>query len=121
MFIHWHPASFDTLEQHRTSVMQMMGVSWRRWKAEVKATSYDSNIALSELVSIRPIPHDLTPEVWQTLCRYWKSNEDTSKINRENGSKKKGYMHKDRQILHLWNISFFKKMVENQLVLKYYI
>ncbi|XP_075515331.1 uncharacterized protein LOC142549970 [Primulina tabacum] len=69
-------ASFDILDQHRASVMQMMGVSWRRWKTQVKATSYDPNILLRELVSIRPIPHDLTPE-------------STSRINRENESKKR--------------------------------
>ncbi|KAG6507332.1 hypothetical protein ZIOFF_032674 [Zingiber officinale] len=68
-------ARFDIPDQHRARVMQMMGGSWRRWKAEIKATSYDPNIPLNELMCIRPIPHNLTSSVWETLCRYWKSNE----------------------------------------------
>ncbi|XP_042446445.1 uncharacterized protein LOC122031396 [Zingiber officinale] len=70
--------------------MQMMGAAWRRWRTEVKATSYDSNIPLEELVAIQPIPHGLTPQTWEVLCNYWKSTEKTSKINRENANKKKG-------------------------------
>ncbi|XP_075487908.1 uncharacterized protein LOC142527078 [Primulina tabacum] len=62
--------------------MQMMGVAWRRWRTEVKATSYDSNIPLEELVSIRPIPHGLATEVWERLCAYWKATE-----LKENGRK----------------------------------
>ncbi|XP_073025225.1 uncharacterized protein [Primulina eburnea] len=91
------------------SVMQMMGVSWRRWKAQVKATSYDPNIPLRELVSIRPVPHDLTPEVWQTLCHYWKSNESTSKINRENGSKKRGIHAQGRTNIASLEYKFFQE------------
>ncbi|XP_073064104.1 uncharacterized protein [Primulina eburnea] len=102
-------ASFDILDQHRASVMQMMGVSWRRWKAQVKATSYDPNIPLRELVSIRPIPHDLTPEVWQTLCHYWKSNESTSRINRENGSKKRGIHAQGRTNIASLEYKFFQE------------
>ncbi|XP_075524104.1 uncharacterized protein LOC142556531 [Primulina tabacum] len=89
--------------------MQMMGVSWRRWKAQVKATSYDPNIPLRELVSIRPIPHDLTPEVWQTLCHYWKSNESTSRINRENGSKKRGIHAQGRTNIASLEYKFFQE------------
>ncbi|XP_042436837.1 uncharacterized protein LOC122022784 [Zingiber officinale] len=66
-----------------------MGVAWRRWRAEVKATSYDPNIPLDELLQIHPIPHKLTLEVWETLCDYWKKNERMSKINRENAHKKR--------------------------------
>ncbi|XP_073057451.1 uncharacterized protein [Primulina eburnea] len=57
-------------------------------RTEVKATSYDPNIPFDELLQIRPVPHKLTPEVWETLCDYWKKNERTSKINRENAHKK---------------------------------
>ncbi|XP_075473343.1 uncharacterized protein LOC142504350 [Primulina tabacum] len=102
-------ASFDILDQHRASVMQMMGVSWRRWKTQVKATSYDPNIPLRELVSIRPIPHDLTPEVWQTLCHYWKSNESTSRINREKGSKKRGIHAQGRTNIASLEYKFFQE------------
>ncbi|XP_073158074.1 uncharacterized protein [Henckelia pumila] len=70
--------------------MQMMGVAWRRWRNEVKATSYDSNIPIEELVSIRSIPHGLAAEVWGKLCVHWKNTEKSSKINRENGKKKRG-------------------------------
>ncbi|XP_075504554.1 uncharacterized protein LOC142541992 [Primulina tabacum] len=73
-------ASFDILDQHRASVMQMMGVSWRRWKTQIKATSYDPNIPLRELVSIRPM----------TLSQKYGKLCSTSRINRENGSKKRG-------------------------------
>ncbi|XP_042460330.1 uncharacterized protein LOC122043822 [Zingiber officinale] len=66
-----------------------MGVAWRRWRAEVKATSYDPNIPLDELLQIRPVPHKLTLEVWETLCDYWKKNERMSKINKENAHKKR--------------------------------
>ncbi|XP_073157836.1 uncharacterized protein [Henckelia pumila] len=69
--------------------MQIMGAAWRRWRTEVKATSYDPNIPLEELLQIRPVPHKLKPEVWETLCDYWKKNERTSKINRENAHKKR--------------------------------
>ncbi|KAG6528420.1 hypothetical protein ZIOFF_010594 [Zingiber officinale] len=62
--------------RHKKIVMQMMGVAWRRWRAEVKATSYDPNIPLDELLQIRPVPHKLTLEVWETLCDYWKKNEE---------------------------------------------
>ncbi|KAG6484503.1 hypothetical protein ZIOFF_053021 [Zingiber officinale] len=72
-------ARFDIPDQHRARVMQMMGGSWRRWKAEIKATSYDPNIPLNELMCIRPIPHNLTSSVWETLCRYWKSNEENGR------------------------------------------
>ncbi|XP_042396376.1 uncharacterized protein LOC121986473 [Zingiber officinale] len=62
--------------RHKKIVMQMMGVAWRRWRTEVKATSYDPNIPLDELLQIRPVPHKLTLEVWETLCDYWKKNEE---------------------------------------------
>ncbi|KAG6480014.1 hypothetical protein ZIOFF_063491 [Zingiber officinale] len=62
--------------------MQMMGDAWRRWRTKVKATSYDSNIPLEELVAIQPIPHGLTPQTWEVLCNYWKSTE-----SQENGRK----------------------------------
>ncbi|XP_042448456.1 uncharacterized protein LOC122033486 isoform X3 [Zingiber officinale] len=71
-------------------IMQMMGAAWRRWRTEVKATSYDSNTPLEELVAIQPIPHGLTPQTWEVLCNYWKYTEKISKINRENANKKKG-------------------------------
>ncbi|KAG6487791.1 hypothetical protein ZIOFF_056398 [Zingiber officinale] len=67
---------------HRRVIMQMMGAAWRRWRTEVKATSYDSNIPLEELVAIQPIPHGLTPQTWEVLCNYWKSTE-----SQENGRK----------------------------------
>ncbi|XP_073304124.1 uncharacterized protein [Primulina huaijiensis] len=44
---------------------------------------------MRDLLQIRPVPHKLTPEVWETLCDYWKKNESTSKINRENAHKKR--------------------------------
>ncbi|XP_075483348.1 uncharacterized protein LOC142523433 isoform X2 [Primulina tabacum] len=75
-------ARFIISDQHQDFVMQMMGVAWRRWRTEVKATSYDSNIPLEELVSIRPIPHGLATEVWERLCAYWKATE-----LKENGRK----------------------------------
>ncbi|XP_042386919.1 uncharacterized protein LOC121978677 [Zingiber officinale] len=62
--------------RHKKIVMQMMGVAWRRWRTEVKATSYDPNIPLDELLQIRPVPHKLTLE-------------RMSKINRENAHKKR--------------------------------
>ncbi|KAG6527181.1 hypothetical protein ZIOFF_009275 [Zingiber officinale] len=58
------------------------GAAWRRWRTEVKATSYDSNIPLEEFVAIQPIPHGLTPQTWEVLCNYWKSTE-----SQENGRK----------------------------------
>ncbi|XP_073025116.1 uncharacterized protein [Primulina eburnea] len=81
-------ARFCIPTRHRNIVMQIMGAAWRRWRTEVKATSYDPNIPFDELLQIRPVPHKLTPEVWETLCDYWKKNERTSKINRENAHKK---------------------------------
>ncbi|XP_042466325.1 uncharacterized protein LOC122048876 [Zingiber officinale] len=68
-------ARFIISDQHRDFVMQMMGVAWRRWRTQVKATSYDSNIPLRDLVSIRPIPHGLAIEVWERLCEHWKVTE----------------------------------------------
>ncbi|XP_073128631.1 uncharacterized protein [Henckelia pumila] len=72
-------ASFIISAQHRDFVMQMMGVAWRRWRTEVKATSYDLNIPIEELVSIRPIPHGLAAEVWEKLCVHWKNTEFKNK------------------------------------------
>ncbi|KAG6494190.1 hypothetical protein ZIOFF_049209 [Zingiber officinale] len=68
-------ARFDIPDRHRDVIMQMMGAAWRRWRTEIKAKSYDSNIPLDELVSIRPVPQKLTPEVWEALCHYWNTNE----------------------------------------------
>ncbi|KZV48657.1 hypothetical protein F511_10343 [Dorcoceras hygrometricum] len=68
-------ARFCIPDKHKNFVMQMMGVAWRRWRTEVKSTSYDSNTPLQDLVSIRPVPHKLAPEVWERLCQYWKANE----------------------------------------------
>ncbi|KAG6500452.1 hypothetical protein ZIOFF_040297 [Zingiber officinale] len=75
-------ACFYIPNHHRRVIMQMMGVAWRRWRTEVKATSYDSNTPLEELVAIQPIPHGLTPQTWEVLCNYWKSTE-----SQENGRK----------------------------------
>ncbi|KAG6470258.1 hypothetical protein ZIOFF_071322 [Zingiber officinale] len=75
-------ARFYIPNHHRRVIMQMMGAAWRRWRTEVKATSYDSNIPLEELVAIQPIPHGLTPQTWEVLCNYWKSTE-----SQENGRK----------------------------------
>ncbi|XP_042467648.1 uncharacterized protein LOC122050841 [Zingiber officinale] len=83
-------ARFDIPDRHRDVIMQMMGAAWRRWRTEIKAKSYDSNIPLDELVSIRPVPQKLTPEVWEALCHYWNTNEKISKINQENAKKKRG-------------------------------
>ncbi|KAG6527772.1 hypothetical protein ZIOFF_009901 [Zingiber officinale] len=55
------------------------GATWRWWRTEVKATSYDSNTPLEELVAIQPIPHGLTPQIWEVLCNYWKSIENLLK------------------------------------------
>ncbi|XP_042437205.1 uncharacterized protein LOC122023188 [Zingiber officinale] len=55
------------------------GAAWRRWRTEVKATSYDSNTPLEEFVAIQPIPHGLTLQTWEVLCNYWKSTENLLK------------------------------------------
>ncbi|KAG6523001.1 hypothetical protein ZIOFF_020158 [Zingiber officinale] len=68
-------ARFDILDRHRDVIMQMMGAAWRRWRAEIKAKSYDPNTPLDELVSIRPVPQKLALEVWEALCHYWNTNE----------------------------------------------
>ncbi|XP_073066051.1 uncharacterized protein [Primulina eburnea] len=102
-------ARFIISDQHQDFVMQMMGVAWRRWRTEVKATSYDSNIPLEELVSIRPIPHGLTTEVWERLCAYWKATEKSSKINRENGKNKKGTHAQGRTSIHSLEDKFLKE------------
>ncbi|XP_042437000.1 uncharacterized protein LOC122022964 [Zingiber officinale] len=68
-------ARFCISNCHRRVIMQMMGAAWRRWRTEVKATSYDSNTPLEELVAIQPIPHGLTLQTWEVLCNYWKSTE----------------------------------------------
>ncbi|KZV58563.1 hypothetical protein F511_23321, partial [Dorcoceras hygrometricum] len=81
-------ARFCIPNKHKNFVMQMMGVAWRRWRTEVKSTSYDSNTPLQDLMSIRPVPHKLAPEVWERLCQYWKANERISKQNRDNAKKK---------------------------------
>ncbi|KAG6506663.1 hypothetical protein ZIOFF_031990 [Zingiber officinale] len=83
-------ARFYIPSHHRRVIMQMMRAAWRRWRTEVKATSYDSNTPLEELVVRQPIPYGLTPQIWEVLCNYWKSTEKTSKVNRENANKKKG-------------------------------
>ncbi|XP_075493487.1 uncharacterized protein LOC142531272 isoform X2 [Primulina tabacum] len=70
-------ARFCIPTRHRNIVMQIMGAAWRRWRTKVKATSYDPNIPFDELLQIRPVPHKLTPEVWEILCDYWKKNERT--------------------------------------------
>ncbi|KAG6521281.1 hypothetical protein ZIOFF_018393 [Zingiber officinale] len=75
-------ARFYIPNHHRRVIMQMMGAAWRRWRTEVKATSYDSNTSLEELVAIQAIPHGLTPQTWEVLCNYWKSTE-----SQENGRK----------------------------------
>ncbi|KAG6485474.1 hypothetical protein ZIOFF_054012 [Zingiber officinale] len=75
-------ARFCISNCHRRVIMQMMGAAWRRWRTEVKATSYDSNTPLEELVAIQPIPHGLTLQTWEILCNYWKSTE-----SQENGRK----------------------------------
>ncbi|XP_042436258.1 uncharacterized protein LOC122022328 [Zingiber officinale] len=75
-------ARFCISNCHRRVIMQMMGAAWRRWRTEVKATSYDSNTPLEELVAIQPIPHGLTLQTWEVLCNYWKSTE-----SQENGRK----------------------------------
>ncbi|KAG6536651.1 hypothetical protein ZIOFF_001709 [Zingiber officinale] len=63
-------AHFDIPDHHRDIIMQMMGAAWRRWRTEIKAKFYDPNTPLDELVSIRPVPQKLTPEVWEALCHY---------------------------------------------------
>ncbi|KAG6517986.1 hypothetical protein ZIOFF_021386 [Zingiber officinale] len=75
-------ARFYIPNHHRRVIIQMMGVAWRRWRTEVKATSYNSNTPLEELVAIQPIPHGLTPQTWEVLYNYWKSTE-----SQENGRK----------------------------------
>ncbi|KAG6508869.1 hypothetical protein ZIOFF_034251 [Zingiber officinale] len=65
-------ARFDIPDRCRDVIMQMMGAAWRQWRTEIKAKSYDPNTPLDELVSIRSVPQKLTPEVWETLCHYWK-------------------------------------------------
>ncbi|KAG6538353.1 hypothetical protein ZIOFF_003468 [Zingiber officinale] len=72
-------AHFYIPNHHRRVIMQIMGVAWRWWRTEVKATSYDSNTPLEELVAIQPIPHGLTPQTWKVLCNYWKSTENLLK------------------------------------------
>ncbi|XP_073136125.1 uncharacterized protein [Henckelia pumila] len=69
-------ARFCISEKNKRFVMQMMGVAWRRWRTQVKSTSYDLNTPLQELVSIRPVPHGLYSEVWEILCQHWKVNEN---------------------------------------------
>ncbi|KAG6527843.1 hypothetical protein ZIOFF_009977 [Zingiber officinale] len=58
-------ARFCISNCHRRVIMQMMGATWRRWRTEMKATSYDSNTPLEELVAIQPIPHGLTLQTWE--------------------------------------------------------
>ncbi|XP_042424382.1 uncharacterized protein LOC122012004 [Zingiber officinale] len=68
-------ARFYIPTHHRRVIMQMMAATWRRWRTEMKTTSYDSNTPLEELVAIQPIPHGLPPQTWEVLCNYWKSIE----------------------------------------------
>ncbi|KAG6488258.1 hypothetical protein ZIOFF_057017 [Zingiber officinale] len=68
-------ARFYIPNYHRKVIMQMMGAAWRWWRTRVKATSYDSNTPLEELVAIQPIPHGLTAQTWEVLYNYWKSIE----------------------------------------------
>ncbi|XP_073157176.1 uncharacterized protein [Henckelia pumila] len=112
---------FHISERHRNIVMQNMGVAWRRWRTEIKARSYDPNIPLNELLSICPIPHGLTLDDWEALCKHWKTTERSSKLNQENAYKNEGFMHRDAQTFLHWNINFLRRMAENLLVLKYYI
>ncbi|XP_073269465.1 uncharacterized protein [Primulina huaijiensis] len=60
--------------------MQMMGVAWRRWRTEVKATSYDSNIPLACVYS--PYSSWVGYRSLERLCAYWKATE-----LKENGRK----------------------------------
>ncbi|XP_073158614.1 uncharacterized protein [Henckelia pumila] len=89
--------------------MQKMGVAWRRWRTQVKSTSYDSNTPLEELVSIRPVPHGLSSEVWKRLCQHWKVSERSSKINRENAKMKKGTHAQGRTSIPSLEDKFFKE------------
>ncbi|KAG6515713.1 hypothetical protein ZIOFF_026142 [Zingiber officinale] len=115
-------ARFYIPNHHRRVIMQMMGAAWRWWRTEVKATSYDSNTSLEELVAIQPIPHGLTPQTWEVLCNYWKSTE-----SQENGrkpsrieiqqlsrrSRKKGGAAIDDEAIRIENL--FKEAVDRLL------
>ncbi|OMO92267.1 hypothetical protein COLO4_17726 [Corchorus olitorius] len=98
-FVHWRamPDSYkeDMWEYVQTKfdidpigkawVLQSVATKWRDWKADLKATYYDTLNTDEERLKVKD-PR-VVPEQWPSLIEYWNSDETKSKI-REQAAKK---------------------------------
>ncbi|KAE8698825.1 Detected protein of unknown function [Hibiscus syriacus] len=74
----WEYTKFDIDPSGKSWVMQAIGTKWRDWKADLKATYYDSLKTDEERLKV----HDprVVPEQWPSLISYW--NTDETKPNK---------------------------------------
>ncbi|MBA0760353.1 hypothetical protein Gotri_023102 [Gossypium trilobum] len=72
----WEYTKFDIDPSGKSWVMQSIATKWRDWKADLKATYYDSLNTDEERLKVSD-PR-VVPDQWRSLISYWNS-EDTKK------------------------------------------
>ncbi|KAG8474385.1 hypothetical protein CXB51_033635 [Gossypium anomalum] len=85
----WEYTKFALDPSGKSWVMQSIATKWRNWKADLKATYYDSLKTDEERLNVRD-PR-VVPEQWPSLISYW-SSDDTKKhcaTNRANRLKQR--------------------------------
>ncbi|XP_039006497.1 uncharacterized protein LOC120134091 [Hibiscus syriacus] len=78
---------FDIDPSGKSWVMQAIGTKWRDWKADLKATYYDSLKTDEERLKV----HDprVVPEQWPSLISYWNTDETKKHCERNKANRKK--------------------------------
>ncbi|GMI87906.1 hypothetical protein HRI_002459900 [Hibiscus trionum] len=100
-FIHWRAmpnsykvdmweyvqAKFDIDPSGKTWVMQAIATKWRDWKADLKATYYDSLKTDEESLKV----HDprVVPEQWPSLISYWNSDQTKKRCAKNKANRQK--------------------------------
>ncbi|MFQ6663518.1 hypothetical protein Gotur_031017 [Gossypium turneri] len=85
----WEYTKFALDPSGKSWVMQSIATKWRNWKADLKATYYDSLKTDEERLKVRD-PR-VVPDQWPSLISYW-SSDDTKKhcaTNRANRLKQR--------------------------------
>ncbi|KAK8522373.1 hypothetical protein V6N13_115346 [Hibiscus sabdariffa] len=83
----WEYTKFDIDPSGKSWVMQAIATKWRDWKADLKATYYDSLKTDEERLKV----HDprVVPEQWPSLMSYWNSDETKKRCAKNKANRQK--------------------------------
>ncbi|KAA3465330.1 Bromodomain-containing 4 [Gossypium australe] len=83
----WEYTKFDIDPTGKSWVMQSIATKWRDWKADLKATYYDSLNTNEERLKVSD-PR-VVPDQWPSLISYWNSEDSKKRCARNRANRQK--------------------------------